>query len=282
MNQLMLALIVGFVGAVIVWIAARLHYFHFKSLPDDPLPIRGPIWGFLGYLIVYFFIAPFVVSFMGSGLRTLLQNHGALFITLLQLISVCLTVTYLILYSLYQWEGVVAGIWLHPSRRRLVPVLEDLGLGMLSWIIVFPLGVAAQQLLEFFTTLITSRPPTQQVAIQFLLMVKSSPPLLIIALFCILIAAPIIEEYVFRGILYNTLKSKMGKRAGIILTSLIFSLFHFSLAQGISNLSILFSLFIFALFLNFLYERQRSLIAPIALHMTFNSISVIRIILISN
>ncbi|MBI3211827.1 MAG: CPBP family intramembrane metalloprotease [Simkania negevensis] len=52
------------------------------------------------------------------------------------------------------------------------------------------------------------------------------------------------------------------------------TLFHLSSSQGVGNIS----LFIFALYLGFLYEKQCSLFASIALHMTFNSISVIRIL----
>lgn len=178
-----------------------------------------------------------------------------------------------------QKREVIGTVWIHPDRARLPCFLKDFGLGLLTWIIAFPVVVAVSQITESIVFILTGYTGLDQLAIRFLNMAKESPYLLVLALFAILIAAPIIEEFVFRGILYTYLRSKMRRKGAILLSALIFAAFHFSLDQGLSNVSLLASLFCLALFLAFLYERQQSLIAPIALHMTFNSISVIRILL---
>ena len=102
--------------------------------------------------------------------------------------------------------------------------------------------------------------------------------MLAVALFTILIAAPIIEEFLFRGCLMTYLKRYMPPKGAITLSALCFSLFHFAPSQGFGNISLVASLFVLALFLGFIYERQASLFASIGLHMTFNAVSTFRIL----
>ena len=149
-------------------------------------------------------------------------------------------------------------------------------------ITIFFVVVFTSQFAEFITYLITGITGVEQIAIRYLKMASGSPLSLTIVLFVIMIAAPIIEEFVFRGLLFSYFKKNLGFNRALLLSSLIFSLFHFSPSQGATNFALLSSLFVLSLYLGFLYARQASLIAPIALHMTFNSISVIRILLFSS
>ena len=93
----------------------------------------------------------------------------------------------------------------------------------------------------------------------------------------IVIAAPCIEEFLFRGCLQSFLKQYMSTKGAILFSSLCFSLFHFSLSQGLGNISLCASLFVFALFLGFIYETG-SLFASVGLHMTFNIVSAGRVL----
>ena len=120
----------------------------------------------------------------------------------------------------------------------------------------------------------------EQVAVQYLKMTLTSPLLLSVALFTVIITAPVIEEFLFRGFLQNYLKRYLGKKAAILSSSLCFALFHLAPSQGLGNISLAISLFIFACFLGFIYERQKSLFASIGLHMTFNLVSTLRILFI--
>ena len=47
------------------------------------------------------------------------------------------------------------------------------------------------------------------------------------------IVSPVAEEAIFRGILYNRMKSYYSRVIGIILTSLLFGLYHMNLVQAI-------------------------------------------------
>ena len=89
-----------------------------------------------------------------------------------------------------------------------------------------------------------------------------------------LIIAPIGEECLFRGFLFNIIRDKWGTIAGAAISSLAFASIHFSLPQ-------LIPLFVLALLQCRLYMKTRTLVAPILVHFIFNAISVTAAILLS-
>ena len=89
-----------------------------------------------------------------------------------------------------------------------------------------------------------------------------------------LIIAPIGEECLFRGFLFNIIRDKWGTVAGAAISSLAFASIHFSLPQ-------LIPLFVLALLQCRLYMKTRTLVAPILVHFIFNAISVMAAILLS-
>lgn len=276
MTQLDSGLLFATFGGIILWIAHHLHFFRLKSLLQEDIRLRFVPATLLGYSLIFFIIIPLSANFLS---KNSLITSPPLFLTVLQAIALAWTLSYLTLFSFLQRKSSYRALWVHKDRMRFSCFAEDFGLGVLTYLIALPIVMAVSQLSDYFTLIITGKPKIEQLAILYLKMVKESPILLSIALFIILILAPVIEEFIFRGVLYTYLKQKVKRCAALILSSAIFALFHFAPKQGMSNISLLLSLFVFALFLGFLYERQRSMIAPIALHMTFNFISVIRILL---
>ncbi len=77
------------------------------------------------------------------------------------------------------------------------------------------------------------------------------------------IAAPIVEEVVFRGLVYTRLCRGMKRWIAALLSALIFGLVHGTLLH-------LFYTVPMGLLLCMFYEKYRSLWAPIILHMSFN------------
>ena len=82
------------------------------------------------------------------------------------------------------------------------------------------------------------------------------------------IIAPLVEEIVFRGFFFRVISYKIGLIAAAILSSILFSSIHLSLAQTPA-------LTIFALFQCYLYNKTQSIIYPMMLHMAFNLIGVL-------
>jgi len=77
------------------------------------------------------------------------------------------------------------------------------------------------------------------------------------------VCGPIIEELIFRGIIYNKLKKSNKPMTAIILTSLIFGIIHFNVIECIYAFGVSF-IFIY------LYEKYKTLKAPIIMHMSLN------------
>ena len=86
---------------------------------------------------------------------------------------------------------------------------------------------------------------------------------MIITLISTGIIGPIIEELMFRGIIYNELKLKVSPMKAILLTTLFFAIIHFNILQIIYTFAVGF-LFIF------FYEKYKDIKAAIILHMTLN------------
>ena len=86
---------------------------------------------------------------------------------------------------------------------------------------------------------------------------------LIITLISAGLIGPIIEELMFRGIIYNELKSKYKNMKAILITTIFFAIIHFNIIQILYALAIGFILI-------FVYEKYKNIKAPIILHMTSN------------
>lgn len=78
------------------------------------------------------------------------------------------------------------------------------------------------------------------------------------------IIAPLVEEIIFRGLVYSPLYRKVGRHIAIVISSLLWTHVHFfPLLPSLS-------LFIVGIFLGWLYDRSGSLIHPIVFHMFKN------------
>ena len=84
----------------------------------------------------------------------------------------------------------------------------------------------------------------------------------------IVILAPIVEEIMFRGFLLNRWQRKYGAITSVVLSSMIFALFHVEIIGG----------FVFGVVLSLIYMRTHSLFGPIIVHISNNLIVVLVII----
>jgi len=81
-----------------------------------------------------------------------------------------------------------------------------------------------------------------------------------------IVVAPFVEELVFRGLIYPTLKQNGFPGLALWGTSILFAAIH-------SNLMILLPLTFLAVVLTLLYETTDNLLAPIAAHSLFNFVN---------
>jgi len=265
-----------------LWIAKTYGFFAlpYSKRADLLLPGRDLVILFAIYLLTTLFLAHTLV-FIAYHLYAEMRPGMPLPLATLrsiQLLTVGVLVLCFFLYTRRVDAQRFKRIW---KDHTLLPTRSfalDMALGFLTFFIAFPLvaliGECADMLLYAFFHVESY----EQVAVRYLKMNLSSLEAMLVPLLMILIVAPVIEEFLFRGCLQTFLRKKVGFKKAILLSSLCFALFHFSPEQGLGNFSLLASLFSFALFLGFIYERQASLFASIALHMTFNGFSTIRIL----
>lgn len=133
--------------------------------------------------------------------------------------------------------------------------LEWLGMMLISWV-TWKLGLAEQ-----WTEGINERmffAPNETVLLSAVNMV---------------LWAPIFEEIGFRGLLYTTLRSRLGVWAAIVLSAFLFSALH------LYSLSGFLSVFWSGIVLAYIYERYHSLLPGIVIHALSNLLSLSVIVL---
>jgi len=271
-DSLQILFFFGLIGAFTNWLAWKRGFY--RLLPSTSIDF--PWWYLLGVFAIYLGMMMVAAQAILGALYTISNPSPppAVLLTALQLFILIGTLVFLYLFSVSQGRGTFQKI----VKAGPKPIYWDVGLGLLAWFISFPIVAVVGQFFDLLLYLFFQFENYEQVAVRYLKSALLSPSQLTVALFTILIAAPCIEEFLFRGCLQNFFKKNLGPKAAILLTSLCFAFFHFSPSQGLGNLSLLASLFTFALFLGFVYERQRSLAASIALHFTFNLATCIRIL----
>lgn len=87
----------------------------------------------------------------------------------------------------------------------------------------------------------------------------------LVAFVSVVVLAPIIEELLFRGLIYGRLRQAMGTGSAIFLSSLVFGVFHGNVIQGIYA-------FFIGLILATVYERTDSLLFAMLGHGLINLI----------
>ncbi len=85
---------------------------------------------------------------------------------------------------------------------------------------------------------------------------------------CLGILTPVAEELVFRGLIFKRLREVMSMKRAVLISALIFGIYHGNLVQAIYG-GVLGALLAYA------YEKYGSLKAPILGHMVLNLTSVI-------
>ncbi len=147
------------------------------------------------------------------------------------------------------------GIRLDGWRKLIGPVLLTTVACLVSAQV---LGRLSGQFIEWQT----GEEPVVQSAVE-LLRESTSPLRLIYLAVVTIVLAPIAEEFLFRGILYTAILQFQGRVLALVGNSVLFGLIH-------SNLLTLVPLIVMAFMLTFLYEKTRSLLAPMAAHSLFN------------
>ena len=152
--------------------------------------------------------------------------------------------------------------WTEAFGWRNGPPRKVIGFSLAATLLVLPVAWT----LSKFSALWIERfggKAESQLAVQY---IQQQPPALeLVGLsFMTILVAPVVEEALFRGILYPTIKQAGFPRAALFGTSLLFAVYH-------SNLMTMAPLFVLALSLVAVYEATDNLWAPTLVHALFNA-----------
>jgi len=87
-----------------------------------------------------------------------------------------------------------------------------------------------------------------------------------LVIFGVAIAAPLVEETIFRGAIQRTFENKSGVTKGVLLTALIFGLIHFQIAW-------LIQILVLSVFLGWMAWQWNSIVPALFLHAANNYLS---------
>jgi len=137
-------------------------------------------------------------------------------------------------------------------------------MGLFVAALVIPMTHLLNQLAAMLITLFQGTPEVQP-TMQVLQLSVSLGQRICFGAAAILVA-PVVEEILFRGILYRTIQQRGYPRLGLYGSSLLFGAIH-------ANLMTLIPLAFLAVILALLYDKTNNLMAPILAHSVFNAVN---------
>jgi uncharacterized protein len=154
-----------------------------------------------------------------------------------------------------------------PVRPSWLMVALGLGVGVVGTIGAYALNAT-------LVTLVGAEDPVEQELLNEVLAGGSGT---VLALFVAVIMAPLVEETLFRGVLFQSLRRRLGLWPGALLSSLVFTVIHVEIV--FSQPVALAGLFSLGVFLAWAFHRTGSLLVPILGHAVFNGVSVLLAVL---
>lgn len=142
-----------------------------------------------------------------------------------------------------------------------MPIIRDIGLGLIAWGAYMPLTIAVQYIAGILIPWINI---DQQQEIGFESLVGSVD--IVAAFIVIVIAAPIIEEVIFRGYLYGSLRPRMPWWVAGIIVSILFGAVHGQWNVGLDT-------FVLSMVACYLREQTGAIWSGILLHALKNSLA---------
>jgi membrane protease YdiL (CAAX protease family) len=196
-----------------------------------------------------FFAADALALTTGEGQASLLGT--AVILTATQLALLLVTLLFV------AWPRALPGWQLLPEEGLPRSILLGIGLAFPAW---FAVSIVAALMAELLRQAgIQPQPePSQQ------LLTVADP---VIAVLATVVVAPVAEELFFRGVAFSAWSREYGVGRALLLSALLFAIIHASLVAFLP-------IFTLGLILALLYRRTGSLPASMALHATFNAISV--------
>ncbi|MBI5274560.1 MAG: CPBP family intramembrane metalloprotease [Chlamydiales bacterium] len=262
-NILAITAVLSIIAHSIGWIQGL--FSPLKKFLFFPIPLFIGIGIFIVVLTLYALLPSFFFHSLthGKWIPTFLQN--VFFASFLSMFII--TVFLVIVILLIEKEKIELAYW-----------KDDCKIAIYIYLILLPTIGFISHALTLINIGLFHSAGEEQLAVTYLKKALSSPFHCLWMTLSVCFFAPIIEEILFRGLLHQMLRTVLPFFSASTISSLFFSLVHFSPSQGIGNIPLLGSLFVLSYYLAYIYEKKQRLTASIILHIIFNLISTIRII----
>lgn len=237
--------------------------------PDGKLALMTPLIGFLLFMAACAFIPTLTRALLHyadtHGLSSFSEQESDNFS---QLMTLVVSAILLMGFSRIHPLAIRERIWGQKSAFK--QILK----GILYCLICYPIVMALVQGIHLALDWAGQKPYQEQVALSQLKAIRSFPWLFWTFTLSIVTLVPLVEEFLFRGLLQNYCVGFLGPKLSIILSSIFFALFHYSSVQGSTNVELMIGLFFYSYLIGTFYLREQSLWTPIAMHATFNAFTI--------
>jgi hypothetical protein len=242
-----------------------------RAVPDPDNPPWG-FWEALGLMLVSFvlmllmfgvFIVPYAV-YRGVGLLGFAEfatkDPGALLVQVLSILP-----AHLITLGL---------AWLVVTRAGKYPFFRTLGwdwrAGFTLWRSV---GLAVLLLVVGIVIGLLTGPSDN--ALEQL--IRSSRAATLAVAFVASVSAPLVEEVVFRGVLYSALRRLAGTAGAVVCVVFIFAVIH--VPQYLPSYGVIATILLLSIALTLIRARSRGLLPCFIVHLVYNSIQAVYMVI---
>jgi len=236
---------------------------------NDPKRIDNKHWNlkdifkvFVLYLLLMLagipvFIKGFKQVFGLDLVETFGQNTILLSLSLVVNIVTCLYI-FNIVRTGYGLPVASLGLTIHNWK-------SDVKTGLKHYLIVLPVIIASGFIVDSVLRAFGIEPEQQDIISN--LLSEDSLGVLAFMVFFGMLAAPIIEELLFRGFLQSAVRITCSSLQTILISGFVFALIHW-------NAHVFLQIFVLGLMLAYLFEKTGSLVAPITVHICHNTVTL--------
>lgn len=231
---------------------------HDAGEPEQAFPVPFTIFDALG-MVVWTVIAQVLVVTGAAGLG-LVDLQTDLTTRPVTGITIQIAGQVLALFGIVGYLGLRGGLsWrvLGPRRPRARHVAMGMGLGVAGLVLVLTLA-------EMVNRAFGPYDAPEQYALQ---VSGSSLLVLVLAGVSAVLLAPVMEEVVFRSLLFQSVRRKLGLSAAMVIQALVFAYIHFEI---VGSPPAVVGLVALALWLAGAFHRTGSLVVPVVAHATYN------------
>jgi membrane protease YdiL (CAAX protease family) len=259
-------------------VACVFRMFHFGGSvtevtpprPDRPVPVgdagppsQKPSWRAIEAVPV-FLLATIAAGIVGAAATALLPSRGAVFVTATVIGELSFAVMVVVWVRFVHHQSLtVLGAPREPGR--------DLVLGLGFGAALFGVSIVLLGVVAGLTALALGHSPPQPQQVPGY--VRGSDLVFLAPI--VILAAPIGEEFLFRGFLYQGLRRRWAPAPAAAISGVFFGLVHLNptTARDLAGTALLvFPLAVLGAGLALLFERRRSILACIGAHAMFNLI----------